>query len=491
MFPSEVSSTGAGMVGPVTAERDGRPVLGVFGGSFDPPHLGHALVPAYLRARGLADAVLVAPVADHPFGKQMRPFVERLRLTRLAMTASGLPPHVVEVTDLEDRLARERGGPSRTLRLLEAVQASRPQMRVRLIVGSDIVADGQTARWHRWDEIERQFPPIVVPRTGVAGPGSICALPAISSSEVREWIAAWHEHGRPEDRARLEAALPAGVAAHLLTRPQPGADRVVWVVGRGHVASHAAPWLRQRGWTVIEVGARALVADALDQATREAIEVPPAAIWVLASDPAIATVAEHLATRGLPTDVAILHGAGALRADDAKALGALADAGHPVGTLHPICSLRKERPSPSALPRAGFGLEGSGAARDVAMAWVGAQPVLDLDGFDAGMRRAYHAACALAANHLAVLQEEAAAVLVGQGHEAATVRAVLVVLLDSALANLVALGVPAGITGPVSRGDVAAVQGHLAALPEHTAVLYRMLSERLAEIVVRARGPQR
>lgn len=476
------------MVGPVTTRPEGRPVLGVFGGSFDPPHLGHALVPAYLRVRGLVDAVLVAPVADHPFGKQMRPFAERLLLTRMAMALSGLPTRQVEVTDLEDRLAREHGGPSRTLRLLEAVEAARPEMRVRLVVGSDIVADGQTAKWHRWDEIERRFPPIVVPRTGVPGETSVCALPAISSSEVRAWIEAWHEHGRREDRARLEASLPAGVAAHVLAarRIAAGAGRVVWVVGRGHVARHAVPWLRGRGWSVVEVGARALVGAALDPDTQQAMRTPPEAIWVLAADPAIGDVAKALVGLGLPTHVPVLHGAGALRAHDA--LAELAGAGHPVGTLHPICSLRKERPWPSDLPRAGFGLEGDAPAKAVALGWLGAQPHLDLDGFDAGMRRAYHAACALAANHLAVLQEEAATVLVEQGHEPDTVRAVLVVLLESALANLVALGVPAGITGPVSRGDVQAVQGHLAALPEHAATLYRVLSDRLTAILTRSSG---
>lgn len=316
----------------------------------------------------------------------------------------------------------------------------------------------------------------------------MCALPAISSSDVRVWIEAWREHGRQEDRARLEASLPAGVAAHVLAERgiEAGAGRVVWVVGRGHVASHAVPWLRGRGWSVVEVGARALVGAALDPDTQHAMQTPPEAIWVLAADPAIADVAKALVGLGLPTHVPVLHGAGALPARDA--LAELAGAGHPVGTLHPICSLRKERPWPSDLPRAGFGLEGDAPAKAVALGWLGAQPHLDLDGFDAGMRRAYHAACALAANHLAVLQEEAATVLVEQGHESDTVRAVLVVLLESALANLVALGVPAGITGPVSRGDVQAVQGHLGALPEHAASLYRMLSDRLTAILTRSSG---
>ncbi|MFY0531377.1 nicotinate-nicotinamide nucleotide adenylyltransferase [Nannocystis pusilla] len=87
-----------------------RPVLAVLGGSFDPPHLGHALIPTYLLARGLADRVLVAPCWSHPFAKQMMPFADRLALTRLAMAAQA---ETVEVSDVEARLAARRGGRAR------------------------------------------------------------------------------------------------------------------------------------------------------------------------------------------------------------------------------------------------------------------------------------------------------------------------------------------------------------------------------------------
>jgi predicted short-subunit dehydrogenase-like oxidoreductase (DUF2520 family) len=59
-------------------------------------------------------------------------------------------------------------------------------------------------------------------------------------------------------------------------------------------------------------------------------------------------------------------------------------------------------------------------------------------------------------------------------------------LVASALANLLELGIPAGITGPVARGDTAAVQRHLDALPPDAAELYRMLSDRLQALVRRS-----
>jgi predicted short-subunit dehydrogenase-like oxidoreductase (DUF2520 family) len=274
----------------------------------------------------------------------------------------------------------------------------------------------------------------------------------------------------------LAAAVPAGVLRLLRTRPGPP----VWVVGSGHVATHAVPWLEDQGQTVVRLPARALVAGA--GAWPDAV---PAGVWVLARDPTLPDVARALVLRGLPESVPVLHGAGALRAE--HALEPLRRRGHPVGTLHPICSLRAERPWPSPLPRAAFGVEGDLPARALALSFIGAQPWLDLQPLSSEQRRAYHAACSLAANHLAVPRDAALDVLGAQGHSATTAAAAIDGLMRSALDNLVQLGVPAGITGPVARGDAAAVQAHLDALPAEAAALYRELSRRLATIVARAR----
>ncbi|MEZ4383156.1 MAG: DUF2520 domain-containing protein [Nannocystaceae bacterium] len=460
-----------------------RPVLAVLGGSFNPPHVGHALIPTYLRLRGLASRVLVAPCWSHPFAKAMAPFADRLAWTRAAFAVHG---DEVEVSDLEATLAARRGGgPSYTFDLLEAVAAANPEHAVRLVIGTDIVARGELDRWHRVDELRRRFPPIVVPRAGYAPPEA-CALPEVSSTAIRGWLA---DPDAPTSRAGLEAAVPAATL-DLLRGRAPGE---VWLIGHGHVASHAEPWLRARGWATRTIGARALVAgeEALDEAGAAARR--PAAIWILCGDPKIpavaAALAEALARRDELAGTPVLHGAGALRARGDRALAALAEAGHPVGTLHPICSLRRERLGGSLLGRATFGVEGDRAAKDAALGLLGAQPWLDLDGLDDRGRLAYHGACALAANHLAVPFADACEVLVDQGHPRAQAEGAIATLLRSSLANLLALGIPEGVTGPVSRGDQAAIDGHVAALAGTPAgAIYRALSERLAAILAASRG---
>jgi len=435
----------------------------VFGGSFDPPHLGHALLIALLRAQAEVDRVVVAPVYDHPLAKGTKtPFAKRLAWTRAAMQMHG---EFVEVTDLERTLAlRDPTRPSYSLRLLDAVAEQHLGAEVRLVIGSDIVRRGETRRWHAWDEIEARYRPLVVPRAGYADAVE-CALPEVSSSDVRDAAARgdWDAVGR---------RVPRAVAA-LMQVPDRGD---VWVIGHGHVARHAEPWLVERGHSVSRVSGHAVV-----DRTVTWPETAPVAVWVLTSDAAIAEVATALAeARVVPAGVPVFHGAGA-RASGAL-LGALRPT-HPVGSLHPICALRRERSWPSLLGEATFGLEGDPDAEAFLERLVAPQPFLRLGGLDRRQRLAYHAACALAANHLSVLQVRATEVLGRQGHDPHTIEGAIATLMRSALENLHALGIPEGITGPMSRGDIKAVAAHLQALDEPTRSLYRQLSEDLGAII--------
>lgn len=446
------------------------PTVGVFGGSFDPPHMGHALLVALLRAQGELDQLIVAPVYDHPLAKGTKtPFAKRLAWTRAAMQMHG---GFVEVTDLERTLAHaDPQRPSYSLRLLDAVAAQHPGAPVRLVIGSDIVRRGETQRWHRWDEIESRYSPLVVPRTGYAESAD-CVLPEVSSSDVRAAVARG-------DWDAVQRRVPRAVA-DLLRTPDRGD---LWVIGRGHVARHAEPWLVERGYRVQRVSGRAVTGGGVTWPAGT-----PKAVWILTSDNAIAPVAEALAAANvLPAGVPVFHGAGARSA--AALLGALQPR-HPVGSLHPICALRRERSWPSLLGEATFGLEGDADAESFLEDLVAPQSFLRLGHLDARARLAYHAACALAANHLSVLEAQATGVLRGQGHDPAAAEAAVRTLMSSALSNLHALGIPKGITGPMSRGDVGAVQAHLAALDDPTRSLYARLSEDLGALIRAASPPE-
>lgn len=195
----------------MAAERDaGEDRIAVFGGSFNPPHVGHVLAAVYLLSVCAVDRVLVVPVYRHAFGKELAPFEARLQMCRLAMEwIAG-----VEISAIE----REIGGESRTLHTIEALLQRQPKRRLRLVIGADVLDDRE--QWHRFDRIAELAPPIVLGRVGFAHPEAPPAvLPEVSSSELRELIAAG-EMGKTE--MLLAATVREYIEANRLYREGDG-----------------------------------------------------------------------------------------------------------------------------------------------------------------------------------------------------------------------------------------------------------------------------
>jgi len=150
--------------------------IAVYGGSFDPPHVGHLMVASWLRWTDRADEVWIVVSHDHPFGKDSAPFPQRLDWCRSAV--ADLPG--VQVSDVEARLPP----PSYTLATLEALARAHPDRRFRFVLGSDAFAS--VDRWHRWDDIAARFDPIVVARAGHPHDDRGPVFPEVSSTVVRE-----------------------------------------------------------------------------------------------------------------------------------------------------------------------------------------------------------------------------------------------------------------------------------------------------------------
>jgi nicotinate-nucleotide adenylyltransferase len=153
--------------------------VAVFGGSFNPPHLGHVLACSLVLATEDLDRVLVIPTYQHPFAKALAPFDDRVAMCELAMgTLRG-----VEVSRIEEEL----GGESRTLRTLEHLSKEHPDWQLHLIIGADVL--GEAPRWFGFDAIARLAPPIVVGRAGYdpPRPGAVL-VPDVSSTHVRAAI---------------------------------------------------------------------------------------------------------------------------------------------------------------------------------------------------------------------------------------------------------------------------------------------------------------
>jgi nicotinate-nucleotide adenylyltransferase len=162
----------------VSEAPDAAPAaVAFYGGSFNPPHVAHVLAAAWALASVPLARLLVVPTFEHPFGKAMAAYEHRVRMCELAFA---------ELRRAEvSRIEAELGGASRTVRTLEALRAQLPATPLRLVIGSDLLAE--TSKWHAFDRIEALAPPLVVGRSGHEGGGlgGQYALPPISSTEVR------------------------------------------------------------------------------------------------------------------------------------------------------------------------------------------------------------------------------------------------------------------------------------------------------------------
>ena len=131
--------------------------IGIFGGSFNPIHLGHTALAAYICEQGVVDEVWLMVSPQNPL-KQNRELLdekERLHMARLAVA----PYPMLKACDFEFTLPR----PSYTYHTLQALRKAYPDHEFSLIIGED---NWQSfGRWYRGEDIARETPIIVYPRS--------------------------------------------------------------------------------------------------------------------------------------------------------------------------------------------------------------------------------------------------------------------------------------------------------------------------------------
>jgi len=132
--------------------------LGVFGGTFDPPHHGHLALAEWARAELGLERVLFVPAGDPPHKRRtaLSSVADRVAMTRLAVR--GNP--AFEVSTIE----ASRRGPSWTADTIRALAAAHPRARLHLLMGADMFATFAT--WREPDEIARHAVLVVALRPG-------------------------------------------------------------------------------------------------------------------------------------------------------------------------------------------------------------------------------------------------------------------------------------------------------------------------------------
>ncbi len=208
------------------------------------------------------------------------------------------------------------------------------------------------------------------------------------------------------------------------------------------------------------------------------------------SDDAIAPVSQSLT--GHWQGKAVVHTSGA---HDLHALDALARRGAMVGSLHPAFPFADVETAMAGLSGAAYAVE---ASHDLLHGWLN-DLVTAIDGrvlaIPPGKKALYHAALVIASNYAVALYAASESLLVDMGADKEAVKAALDVMMAATIENLRTQGVPAALTGPLTRADIGTLKAHQAVLADQSnlpdqpelATLYVDLA-RLAYPMLRARG---
>jgi nicotinate-nucleotide adenylyltransferase len=138
--------------------------IGLFGGSFDPAHSGHAHVAETALKRLGLDAVWWLATPQNPLKPKSTPLAQRMQSARAFARGRRMV-----VTDIESRL-----GAAYTFETLRALKKRYPGVKFTFVMGADNLQHFR--KWRNWREVARAVPIAVVARPGI-GPGVRMNLP--------------------------------------------------------------------------------------------------------------------------------------------------------------------------------------------------------------------------------------------------------------------------------------------------------------------------
>jgi len=262
----------------------------------------------------------------------------------------------------------------------------------------------------------------------------------------------------------------------------------VFVLGAGRAGRSLARALVVAGVDVVGVHGRQPDMSAVPPVT--AGPLPDAlgkasVVLVTVRDAQLGDALRQLAGARLGPGAVVLHASGSMDPVEASALRAR---GHAVGTMHPLVPLANPDRSAEVLRDAWIGVDGDAAAVAAAGELVrrlGAHMLT----IPPGQKPRYHAAAVFAANFPVVVAALAERLLEEAGVSEGEARAATLGLMGAAVSNLESGRAHDVLTGPIARGDVGSVRGHLAALAHDAPALeaYVTLS-RAAVTLARERG---
>lgn len=196
----------------------GKRRIGIFGGSFDPVHLGHLLIAEQFAQDMKLDVVKFIPAKVSPFKLSYTPTSDKHRLEMLRLAVGSNERFEV------DSLELDRGGVSYTIDTVASLRSVEPDAEYYMLIGADSLKDFK--KWKSPEELLRSVSLVVARRGGEAPPEwselsglaipevlsgiqeRVLDLPAmeISSTDIRRRV----ERGRS-----IRYLVPSGVEVYI------------------------------------------------------------------------------------------------------------------------------------------------------------------------------------------------------------------------------------------------------------------------------------
>ena len=189
--------------------------IGILGGTFDPPHIGHIILADFAESALSLDAVLFVPAGDPPHKKGARTS-ETHRVAMLERAIAPEPKWTIDLTDVD------RPGPHYSVDMVKLIADKHPDAELLFIMGGDSFRD--LPSWSRPQELITLCRLIVMERPnvpidlkmheagipGLAARSHFIDAPLISVSSTD--IIRWRSEGRP-----IHHLLPTGVLDYIET----------------------------------------------------------------------------------------------------------------------------------------------------------------------------------------------------------------------------------------------------------------------------------
>ena len=267
------------------------------------------------------------------------------------------------------------------------------------------------------------------------------------------------------------------------------------IVGAGVVGTALASLLKEKGYTLVGLASRseeslqkaASVVGVEIRTTTAPQQITPEAdlVFLTTSDSAIQKVCEDIAgTGGFHPGQIVVHTSGSL---PSTILAAAKDHGALIASVHPLQSFADVKEAIKIISSSIFNIEGDQEAIPPLMELVktvGGKPL----PIETRQKPLYHASAVVACNFLVTLVYLSYQLFEAIGIPQADAAQALLPLIKGTVNNIEHLGPVKALTGPIARGDVDVIRGHLEALktvdPRFTDI-YRAISRLTVEVGIK------